>query len=321
MKNGEINNKKLHWKSILFGILGYIISYSLSDYYSEGDQIYYRKFYEEVLNFNFNDWYNKYEFYTNLTGGREPGYFLLISLVAYIFEKDLIFSIFNGLMLGTSAYILLKRGSSILIIIMLSVNLYIVVLFFSAERLKLGVLIFELAFLFHGRLKWFVLGSSILFHFQMIIPACCYILWKKFQYKKNFLEVLILLTATASAFYGLFVFFPDLLIYITEKKSTYEEAGWGGIFATIKPIILIAICILYVPERLRFFVAVAPLILASYFFGSQRITIFAFSVMLLVMVRIRHGFNLPVLMTSVYFGANGLAFVLEFIAKGYSGEG
>lgn len=109
-------------------------------YYQEGDQLFYRAFYDGIQGLSFAD---AFVFYQGTLGTFEPLYFIFSYSVSAFLTKDTALSIVNALF----AFLLFKRlleyRTHPIVIGLISLNFYFLVLLFSAERLKLSLLFFS----------------------------------------------------------------------------------------------------------------------------------------------------------------------------------
>ena len=310
--------KRLVFWSVFFGVFGFIFSYTLSPFYVNGDQLFYRELYLGLR--DSTDVSSAFDFYLNTVGAVEPAYLLLTAVFSAFFDKDFIYAVVNGTLMAVSSFLLLRRGAVVFIPLLLVVNFYYMTLFFSAERLKLAILVFELAFVFFGNWRWVLLILSCLFHFQMIIPVFSYLIWCTCKIKKTNYRVLIYLTLGLS-FVGISwpYFSGNLLSYVSEKIIIYNDSGWGGFQALAKPLVFFSVAIFYTTKRFRLFVSILPILIAVYFIGSERMTILAFALMLFVAAGVKGGVNFPVLISCLYFAFGGIVFVMEFVKTGAVG--
>ena len=313
-----LRGKENIFLAIFLGLMGFFLSYIFSPFYTGGDQEFYRALYSEVPSVDGVD--SLFEFYRNTVGASEPAYLLLTVIISTIFEKDFIYSVINGLFMGVSAFLVLRRGCNFFILLLLIVNFYFMTLFFSAERLKVAFLIFGLAFLFKGNWRWVLLVGSCLFHYQMVVPLTAYVIWYFLDFKKIDLRRLIIFTiGFLLIVVGIIYFSDNFLPYIEYKMMAYSEAGWGGLSALIKPLIFLSVALFYSKERARFFFAILPIAVAAYFLGSERITLIAFALMIFVASGINRGINVPVILSCLYFAFGGVLFILEFLEYGAVG--
>lgn len=313
------SKEKIHiFVAMCFGFFGFVLSCVFSPFYVDGDQQFYREFYLGLL--ESADVSSAFAFYKNTIGASEPAYLLLTAIFSSFFEKDFIYSLVNGLLMAVSAFLVLRRGAVVFVPLLLIVNFYFMTLFFSAERLKIAILVFELAFVFFGYWRWLLLIASFFFHFQMIVPILSYLIWRAYEINKiGLCRMGCLVFGLLVVGFGLVYFSGDFLPYVMEKMMAYDDAGWGGVAALPKSIIFLGVAIFYAPQRFRLFISSLPILIAAYFLGAERITIVAFALMLFIASGVRGGVNFPVLSSCLYFAYGGVTFLLEFVENGAVG--
>lgn len=321
MKKYHVDRKTLIFISLF--IFGAIASLVLYPRYTDGDQLHYRLFYDNVS--SVSGWAEKFVFYRSTVGAAEPGYFFLVYLISETFQKDVFFSLVNGVGLGCFFLLLYKSKLPWYLYPFLLVNLYLISLGFSAERLKLAFVIFGLAFLFKpGIYRWVTLFSSVLFHFQMVIILTSYALWVySGTLKLSFywaLRTLILLLVVISSAYAIYPIYSD---YLIDKKEAYDSVGWGGASAMVKPAVFLVASAFCASNISRFTLASAPILLASFYVGSERVTVFSYFTLLFMVGGARQPykgiFGVFLLLISAYFTYSGYLFLVDFVTTGKGG--
>lgn len=223
-------------KAVLLATIGFVFSYILSPYYYAGDQAFYRAFYFGVQ--NYNSWEEKYSYYKSILDAAEPAYLIIVNLVSPYIEKDLFFSVVNGLLYGVVCLFFLKKKRGLIFCLLMLVNYYLVVLDFSAERLKLGVFFVVLALLFDGYKRYVLILIACLCQFQLIIVAAAVFLPNAVKYKshlskKNIFSVIlfavVLMVVVSRLDYGM------VFDHLRGKSEVYSDQGWGGYMAVVKP--------------------------------------------------------------------------------------
>lgn len=299
-----------------FGLLSFLGSLILSPLYTHGDQEGYRALYDEIR--SFDSWDAKFTFYFLTVGAIEPFYLLVVNLLAAAFDKDLAFSVLNGLLAGYVALWLLRRKVSTLVLLLLLGNAYLMVLFFSAERLKLALLLFTLAFHAPPRWRWPLFTLAVLSQFQAVLLVLIYMIWQaadpKAAHRTLKLSLLCLVTLLAMA---AVVLTPALSSYLMDKLSFYDELGWGGPLGVVKPLAFLAAALYYTRRRLQTALAFAPLVLAIYLVGAERLAIFAYFLFMVIAAPRARGLNLATLASSAYFFIQGMEFVWNVIDHGH----
>ena len=298
--------------SALFGLIAFIISMFFFGYYTLGDQEHYRLFYSEINNYSIADGFIAYR---NYLGANEPVYFFIVYFLSHIFEKDVLFSIINGFFAFALAKVLLNLQIKPIILYSFLLNFYFLVLLFSAERLKVSLMFFLIAFLFKKPIyNVFFLFLSILSHLQALILV--YV--QKFsQLKKEFVKFLNsgnlfkILLAICIILGFISVIFV-MRGYLQDKLLAYSEKG--GISNVIKPIVFFFFTLYYSKAKWHdIFFMFLPLILASIVVGEERIVIFCYGIFMYYALQVKRGMNFGVFITNTYFIYKGIEFLLNII--------
>lgn len=104
--------------------------------------------------------------------------------------------------------------------------------------------------------------------------------------------------------------------HVLSKLAAYSGV-WGGADSLIKPLIFMALAVYYSRQKWgEALLASLPLVVASYFVGSERVTIFSYFVFMYYAAPYRNGLNLGVIATSVFFAYGGIGFLSRMIMFG-----
>lgn len=282
--------------------------------YTEGDQLHYIKFYNNITQY---DIFTGYVYYFNTLGAREPFYYLLIYSSSNLgIEKEILMTIINVLFSYLLINTLQKIKVNAFIAFTFLLNFYYLVLLFAAERLKIALLILLLSFIVVSKFWKFVLSIfSFLTHFQVVLllvttlydNVSSYLKEIK-SYMKRGLIALILI-----AFLGaIIIYFSDALFI---KYRAYEDNS--GLMNVLKPAVFLILTLLIGKnKRLKIFIQFLPLLIASVLVGADRIVILCYFIFLFYGLRIKHGFNVLILTTSLYFAFTGYEFIQNIIEYG-----
>ncbi|WPP47391.1 hypothetical protein [Pseudomonas sp. AN-1] len=301
----------------------FALSLYILPYYTNGDQIAYRLVYEIAKNLSFSDGFNTY---TAVLGSKEPGYFILAYTFSPIIQKDWLIATANGILGYLLIASLLKRNASIIVALTLLPNFYIMVLLFSAERLKFGAILFFLAVISENKKRIISAILAVLTHTQFMLLAASLLLSKTAQQgieekNKNTLKkytnhILAIATATITVFL--------LKDHIQGKLNFYSSANSGASLENlIKPIVFLLLTLFYAKkEKTQAALMHAPIIAASLVVGEDRIVIFSYFIFMLYSLKTNKGINIGVLATSFYFGVKGFLFLGNIInyGNGFHGQ-
>jgi len=297
--------EKAKTQAFIFAFAFFIISLVISPYYVAGDQELYREFYENV---DFSSFGEAYEFYFNTLGARDPGYFIFVFLFSSWVEKNILFSLMNAMLYYPLFLWFFQKKVNIFVIFILFFNFYLLVLSFAAERLKLAFLVFLWGYYFVGYRRNLVLLFSIGMHVQMVLFLVSI-------YSEKIANVIVStlrgkLKINAYLIFALCVvciilfFFMDNLV---AKFFLYYQHGEG---AVIKPVFFMIMSILYARKhRKEAFFASLPIVVVSFFIGSQRTTMLSYFIFLYYAIQLRNGLNFGVVISSLFFAFKGILFL------------
>jgi hypothetical protein len=303
-----INSKALIW-----GLVAFFISLYLHSFFVGGDQLGYQYFYSEMSNYPANE--IGYRIYNEILGAYEPLYYLFVRFSSLFLQKELIFSILNALIAYYFAIWCVKKRINLLIaFIIFFTNFYVLVLFFSAERLKLACLV--LLFLDHlnSTRQLQNLAITSLFHFQFGILCIGKALSdiSSRQYFKNIINNFILL----------FLIIFLIIIYmepLLEKFNFYTSRERSNLFIDVMKPGLFLVATLFVAPRKKIkgvLLLSIPLVILSSLVGSDRLTIFAYFIFMFWGLQKNSGINFWVLVGSLYFSYKGYVFIMNGIETG-----
>ena len=292
-----------------------ILSLFIFPYVTAGDQAFYRLFYEGASELSFS---LGFVFYKMSLGTSEPGYFLLSYLLSSVMPKDVLFSVLNFALFQQLFLWMLRHDVSRALFPVLYCNFYLLVLAFSAERLKLALFFFMIGCSTAGLLRLLCLAVSVSTHVQVLILIALTQVEKLkavgselFQGRigYGFVSLVFLITLMSAI---LFV----LRSHIESKLGAYYGV-WGGPGATLKPLVFTLLSVHYSKgSKLEALLVSLPLVLCAYLVGDERIVIFSYFVFMFYALQANRGINVGVVLTSLYFSYKGLLFLSYIISFG-----
>lgn len=306
----KINTTQIQWFFVFIAIFSAYLLFSLffSDYSTEGDQFFYRNFYNGI---QYEDLIDGYEFYQNSLSASEPVYYIIIWLFSRFLEKNIFISMVNAL-LGVLFFDWLRRKNTHWLIMgLLSLNFYLLVMFFSAERLKFGYLFLLLSQLSTGWFSYSFSIVSILSHLQMLVLYSAELISQRIstfaqQFKRTrsrshmLYWIMSMLIGLTSLLFIITVGFPlvqnKILGYIQQTEVNVSN----------KIVFFLILSLLYSKNKWRAFIAQVILLLTSFMVGDHRIVILSFTIFLTIGLDNKRGLNLGVLFTSGYFFVKGI---------------
>ena len=293
--------------SLVIPISCFVFSLFTFQYYTGGDQLFYREYYQNV---NGYAWTEAFQYYRQALGSSEPGYFLITYLLANVIYKDMLMSITNGVLVFLLVRRLMAMKVKLFIITILLLNFYLLVIMFSAERLKLSLLFFLLAYQTPSYVRNALLSISVLTHLQVVLLVVVTQIREVFCVLKFlciekiialYVKLFIILALGGLVGY----YFQDHIIY----KFQVYNSNFGGWAAVVKPLIFFVLTIFHARNKPVTALGCSVLLVAAFFVGSERITILSYFVFMYYALQYKGGVNFWVLVTSIYFFVKGVMFL------------
>jgi len=304
--NKNINTPRM--VGLLFGLFSLALSLLMFPFDVGGDQLVYNEYYSGLRALGFEE---AYLFFHEKTGSFEPGYFVLTYFLSPWFTHTGLMTALNALLGYYIASWLQKNDVSFFVIIIICCfNFYLMVLFFSADRLKLAFLFFFMA-VSHNSFRRSFLLFAITSHVQLAMLG---ILGMVDKLVRNLRRLLLgqvvrpsFVTVAFALFFVVAVFF--LHEYIIDKFRYYFDHRSIGL-GLLKPIVFLFLTMYYARGYIWIvFVQHAIIICAVLFVGEERLVIFSYIVFMYYATRVNRGVNVGVLITSCYFFLKGILYL------------
>lgn len=277
---GKLKILKSDFNAFLYSLIVFFTSLQLSPLFINGDQEAYRDFY--ITCFNYVDISSRFECYTSTLGSQEPGYFLIINFFHYFLDKDLLMSFANALFAFLFVKIVYRYYRTDIFIhlffILIFLNYYTVVLFFSAERLKISIIFLLLSFFLMGWKSYIFKVIMFLTHIQTIFIFLIQIIYTLIEKNKNKIWFKFFLVAgTISVFTLVFLYLRE---HIEQKFIVYSEGvkeKESGFFSLIKASFFCLLAYLSI-RKINVIILQVPLMIGALILGSDRVLIMSFFV-------------------------------------------
>ena len=314
-KKFATNDAIFHLKCLCIFIAVFTISFIIVPIYEHGDQATYIWVYDTLptLSYVESRWfYTKY-----LTSGELVHYFLVM-IFSRVVEKVIFISIFNSILAYTAMVLFRKWGVSFTVsAITVLTNYYFYILYFPAERLKFGFLFLMLSLIFiHSRKKFIVFSIlSITSHFQMLIQYTSIL----FEFSLSKLKLIFVEKKLSISLIMLILTFVFMLIQFQNiiffKVNQYILAS-NGISEIYRGLIFFAGALVYSKNKKETIYLFVPLIIAAFLVGGGRVNMIMYFVFLYFVLPVNHGFNIIVLITTLYFGYKNFFFLQKVFLYG-----
>lgn len=304
---------------ILFCAYTIALTLLMDLYITSGDQSFYKAYYEDLSSLSFIEGY--YSLRARL-GASEPVYHVIMFFSANLMglERITMITIANTLLAYLLITWLIKHKFPISLIPFIALNFYLMVFFFSAERLKFGFLFFAFAWRMKGAFKYGLLAFSILSHFQMFIlfflTLTSYliqlikILHGKINNKAIKSIIIISLSFILMGYYSNAII-EKVIYYIDLDNLAKLATGLLKVGAYFFFTLL-----LFWKKRVAISITFIPLFLAAIVVGGERIVIFSFLVFLYYCIVERRVWNPFLIASFVYFLYKGIIFINNVVLYG-----
>ena len=296
---------------VLVGIVS-SLTFILSQYYVSGDPLVYRQYYSAVSTLGLNE---GYRYYLSTTGGTEPIYFLLTWMASRFCEKHLFDAILNGVLVILGLRYLNKSRVHSLLIPALLMNFYILVLFFSADRLKLGFIIYLWGVVLGGRTGFVLSATSVLAHLQMAVPVALYGIFKISHFPRRL--ALITIFVGAAVILATPVFLPVEVSESIKGKFDFYNRNANAVVSSSKAMVFLVLIFIYNYRQPGLSLVFSIIFfLLSILLGSERVIMMEYFAFLYFALRVNNGLNAGVIVTSTYFTAKAGLFVYSVLTFG-----
>lgn len=300
--------------SPLVSLAVFLISLAVGPYYLGGDQLHYRRVYDELAHLGLVD---GYIFYANSLDSKEFVHFFLSFVASRHIDKDIFMSVSNAILAYASMQLCRKWEASVLVAALIPLtNFYFYVMYFSAERLKFGFIFLVLALTYtHRPVRFYSLSFlAIVSHAQttlVYLSVAFRIAAEKFlrlaqvgKFNPRFI-VLVFLGAL-----------PVLLMreqFISKIGSYYELRSLEELYRVI---VFFGLSLWYARNKIQPALIFVPIILATIFVGGDRVNMLGYFMFMYFGLSYRRGLNAGVLGLIIYFAFKSNLFVLDVIANG-----
>ena len=292
----------------------FAISMVLGSLYTGGDQRIYTAVYNEIGSMGLIEAYAFYQFWLTSI---EIIHFLFVWLLSGYIGKVFLFSALNTFFAGLIIRLFDSLKVNFLVTaFFLLTNFYLYVLFFAAERLKLGFILLLLSLVIRAskKLKITLVFMSLTAHLQMLLVVAPKVfetalstlvrLLKVQRFKPIYLLILVPFLLT-----------PLILDYLIQKAQAYSITQ-QSIFDYMRISIFLLLSLWYAPKGYsarRIFIIFFPLFICVFFVGGDRINMIGYLYFLMFALEHNNGLNMGILITSMYFFVKTIIFVNNII--------
>jgi len=303
----------IKYVNILVSLFIFIFSLLILPEYTNGDQAVYINVYELMQE---DDLYEAFHLYNINVSSQEYIHFILSWLLSGYISKDIFIAFSNSYLAYISMKLLRSWGGSATIsTIIITTNFYMYVLYFSAERLKFGLIFIILSILYNknGKKSFFFGILALLSHIQTLVVYISILLNYFFSLLSN--EKIIIILAKSIVVIPIIMTTILLLsVQIDTKFEAYQSNG--GVIGLYKVIIYLILSLIYSKNKISTLLIFLPLVLAIYFIGGERLNMFGYFIFLYYTLQYKNGINLSIIITTFYFLISSLEYIINIYNYG-----
>lgn len=296
----------------------FVLTYVLSQYYVAGDQVGYHGAYHGVRGVDPDFGFKVYRYFISTM---EFIHYIVVYIMTNLsIDKNIFFASLNGLLAMMVFQIFrAKNVNGFVATFFVLTNFYMYVLYFSAERLKVAIIILLFGAYFvknaPAKFTWLSISAAahvttiLLFAGRLFRAIFDRIVSKDDPSWKKYVEIFIVVAVPAIAIY----YFSD---YILWKFYQYYSIADNSLIHGLPLFACITMSLYYSKDRTSVIFDYVPLVAAFLLLGGSRVNMFAYIIFLRHGLPANRGMNVGVLATTAYFAFKSAVFVVEVINSG-----
>ena len=301
----------------------FLFSLFFAPFYYAGDQIAYTNAYNSAFGQNLVD---GLLVYASSVSTIEPIHYLIVWTASKLgLEKNFVMAIANSILAYLIIRVLLQwRVSVYVALAVIFTNFYVLVLYFTAERLKFGFIFLMLSLLYSRQRKLSVAFAitAVIAHSQQILIYASTLFSSVMASVSSSLKtgtfclkkLLLLTTTIILVALPVFYFMGE---HITDKFQYYNaDAQENSFFRLWKTSIFFLLTLQYSTARLKIISTFSILLLAAALIGPDRVNMIAYCFFMFYALQYKGGVNAGVALTSFYFGLKSIYFILDILETG-----
>lgn len=300
----------------------FLLSLMIGPMHYDGDQLHYTDAYHSVVGLEFLDAYDEYRRYID---SAEFVHFVVVWAAAnFGFDKNIVMSASNAVLANLLARLFLRWGvRGWLTLIFCFTNFYILVLYFTTERLKFAFIFILLSALYWNRLplRLAFLATAAFAHFQVLIGYSGVALLSlrrgrlvAWSSHAQWIWVFFGVCSVAVVWYVIGDFIGS---HIVAKVSTYSTLNTKDLIVdSLVMVFFFAATLHYSSKRLEVILVFAPLFVVLAVIGSDRVNMVGYCVFAYYALRVSGGVNVAILGTSIYLMGKGTHYLYYLFTVG-----
>lgn len=292
----------------------FVISMLISPQYTGGDQIHYRRVYDEITFLGLKD---AYEYYRSNLDSRELVHFIIVYFASPIMGKDLLMSVFNAGLAYSALKLCRTHGVSPIIAALIPLsNYYFFTMYFSAERLKFAMIFVILGINYINKQRLFFLYCvlAVLSHAQTIIIYASVLMQHIFNgliytLKNGKIPIYIIILPIVAI--GI------LAVNIEQISSKFISYYQDRSLMEINRSLIFLMLTLYVSKnKINAIIIFIPILIATFLVGGDRVNMLSYFTFLYYALQYKRGVNAPNIILMLYFAGKTILFVDDIVNHG-----
>lgn len=293
-------------------VFAFLLTLLIDPLYTGGDPSLYRYVYGALATENLR---HGFFFYSVILSSTEPLYYLLVWSLSHLgIPREIFIGTSSAILAFLSVKILVQRGANIILAtVIVSTSFYFILLFTTTERLKIAVIFLIASVLMINRPRIAIVFAflAVSAHIQVAILylsfATIYVTAElRNAIVSKSLSVRLIGTTVAVFIFSLAAYYV-IGNQIASKAGSYIGLGETSDLVRVLPLFLMTLW--YSKDRINALLLFLPIIALTPIVGYGRLNIFSYFILLYFCVEKRRGFNIAVLMTTVYFAYSSYAFI------------
>jgi hypothetical protein len=236
-------------------------------------------------------------------------------------NKIFFISFLNGMLayISFNLFVLWGAKSRIAASIVL-LNFYMFVLYFAAERLKIGIFFLFLSFLYAKNystgIVYFFVG--LVSHVSIAFIGLAFWIQNTIKVisKKNIKIIYLIVFLIILISIIFYIFYSDRGIFLRKLNFYIYNHQEITILDFIPTLICIYFSCKYSKKILNVFIFFMPVLIGTYLFGPERLNFFSYFLFLYYGLRFNRGMNLGVIISNFYLFLKSIIFIFYVINYG-----
>lgn len=304
---------------LLAPIVAFVLTVWIDPSYTGGDPSLYRYVYDALATESLS---HGFFFYSVILSSTEPLYYIIIWTLSHIgVPREVFIGASSAVLALLSTNILVKRGANLLIAsVVVSSSFYFILLYTTTDRLKIATIFLIASVLSADRLKLAIVFAFLATaaHIQVAILYLSFIT----IYTTNQLRTAIKTGTISSNVIGTTVVVIAVILVsyyvignqIASKADSYIGLGKTEDLFRVLPFYFATLY--YAKDRISVTLLFLPIIALTPIVGYGRLNIFSYFILLYYCSEKRQGINIPVILTTLYFGYSSYVFLSRIIEFG-----